>query len=59
MNNHYKLFGNPTKTNIEISLDLSRWLIGFGWKKHDRNKYVQGLSIHVNLLWLAVILTIR
>lgn len=29
--NWSKVFGSPLKKFIEISLDLTRWLIGFGW----------------------------
>jgi len=55
----YKIFGNSTKTNLEISWDWSRWLIGFGWLKHYyKYKYMQRISIHVNFGPLAFILTI-
>jgi len=57
MKNHYKIIGDLTKTNIEFSLDLSRWLIGFGWIKHSNFKK-QKRSVHFNLGPLAIILTI-
>lgn len=27
----YKLFGNVPINYIEINIDFSRWLLGFGW----------------------------
>ena len=64
---YHKIIGDLFKTNVELSCDLSRWLIGFGWIKHGQNfgqiksheyKFIKRISIHCNLGPFAVVLTI-
>ena len=42
-----KIWGNPLKSFIEISIDFSRWLIGFGWGYY--NYSTPTFYIHFNL----------
>lgn len=49
MKNRYKIYGNVVQDHLEINLDLSRWLLGFGWCGH-RFKVV-----HINFGPLAVL----
>lgn len=59
MKNHYKVFGNPDRTNFEISFDLSRWLIGFSWTNLNTLRFKQRLSIYLPIGPLAFFLTIK
>ena len=47
---YYKVLGDVFGNNIEISIDLTRWLVGFGWL-HS--------CIHINLGPLALIFAKR
>jgi len=58
MNYYYERIGKLTGNNIELSCDFTRWLIGFGWMRHNKFRFIQRLSIHVNLGPLAIIVTI-
>lgn len=53
--NHWKLYGEVGKNNLEVSLDFSRWLIGFGWISYLPPRYKKTKAIHFNLGPLAVI----
>lgn len=56
--NHHKLIGKVTGNNIELSCDFSRWLIGFGWLRHNPYRRIQHVTIHFNLGPLAMIITV-
>ncbi len=47
MKTHYKIWGNPLKSYIELSVCFSRWLIGFGWGHYHYTTPV--LYIYFNL----------
>ena len=58
--NYYKVIGNPTGNNIELSCNFTRWLIGFGWIKLNQFKFERGKRISIyyfNLGPLAMIIT--
>jgi len=54
MKTHHKIFGNPLKTYIEISIDFTRWLIGFGWAKLTYS--IVPSYVHFNLGPFALII---
>ena len=54
----YIIIGHLFENNIELSCDFTCWLIGFGWIRHNQYRYVQRISIHINLGPFAIMITI-
>ncbi|KKL57525.1 hypothetical protein LCGC14_2234540 [marine sediment metagenome] len=50
-----KLWGNPYSSYVEVNLDLSRWLIGFGWMRRINVPKWNCFTLHVNVGPFAVI----